>query len=568
MIEYLYQLIQRILEWPVWEQFRLVQAHTPASGSIFGLAEYLASLALFLVVTTISDFRYSYRLSLATANLRKVGFWIGLGVGVALLITDVWFANELPVPKLISNPNNVKALLGFVFLAFVFYVISVAVVRPPVFSKGNARRFVEVNYYHIHQGNPDRLQILAEELRRSVGAIVALAAKMPATRDENSREEIRQGQAYAHDFLLLIGDERFCRIVVDKVPAFAFACFQEAQKYANRPLPVFQFARNIGQEFIRNTSSSFYQEDSGYYSGLVGYTRPATNIVFGSYEFIEKCAADGASPIDTDYREFGEFNAKQMEGYSRASLAFLESCLLVTKGRSHPHSYALTRMLDSFGSSLGDVYQMDGVENYSTMAAYGRLSVTVDFITDAIVLVQKHAVRPKTFRILQPRHADIYDDLAQLIFKAIFAASSVSSPEWTSWSIQHNTVWSHIFDFGDSTASKVVALKVRRLLYKEIKKMDRFANFKGARILGYCLNIFGLKLIDRHKGHGKEFYPLQATAISWTKANYKRLLVDHPNVAKACLQGSVSYDRENHRLVKTYAAATEKEPVHEFLDVG
>jgi hypothetical protein len=461
----------------------------------------------------------------------------------------------------------VKALLGAVFLIFVFRVITVALIRPPVFSKRNAKQFLETNYHLIHQGNPDRMQVVAEELHRSVGTIMALAAKISVSRSGDSTQKIPQEQGYAHDFLLLIGDQRFCRIVVDKVPAFAFVCFKEAQKYADRRLPIFQFARNVGQEFIRNTSSSFYQEDSGYYSGLFGYTRPATKIVFGCYEFVEKCAADGASPLETDYSEFREFNVKQMEGYCRASLAFVESCLAVTKGRSHPHSYALARMLDSFESSVGDVYQMDGVQNYYQMPAYGRLAATVSFIRDAIALIEKHAVKPRTFRITKGSQADIYDDLAKLIFETIFAASSVSSPEWTAWSIQHNAVWADIFGFDDGKATKIIALKVRRLLYDEIKRMDTFGNFKGARILGYCLHVLGLTLMDRHKGFRREFHPLQAAVIGWTKANYKRLLSDHPKVAKACLQGSISYESEKHRLAQTYANEIGKEPERKFLEV-
>jgi hypothetical protein len=115
-----FSLLHSIAEWPIWEQFRLIQATPAPSGSIFGLAEYLASLALFLVIMTTSDFRYSYRLSLTKADLRKVGFWVGLTVGLAILATDVWFENRLPVPKLISNPNNLKALFGFVFLLLSF----------------------------------------------------------------------------------------------------------------------------------------------------------------------------------------------------------------------------------------------------------------------------------------------------------------------------------------------------------------------------------------------------------------------------------------------------------------
>jgi hypothetical protein len=553
--------------WLLWQQFRLVVTCPPPTENIFGLGEYLASLALFLVVMTISDFRYTYRLSLTRTNLRKAGFWISLGIGIAILVTDVWFDNCWPVPKLVSNPNNVKALFGLVFLSFVFRVISVAVIRPPVFTKGNARPFFEVNYHLIHQGNPDRLQVVAEELRRSIPDIVALAATVPKLDDAGGRENLTDEQAYAHDFLLLIGDRRFCRVVVDKVAAFAFACFVEAQKHTASGIPIFQFARNIGQEFIRNTDSAFYQEESGYYSGFVGYTRPTTKIVFGSFEFIEKCATDGDSPIDTDYREFHDFSATQMEGYARASLTFVESCLQVTKGRWYPHSYALARTLSSFADALSGVSEIDGMERFNNAAGYGRLRVVVDFVNHAITLVDKHAASPKSFRISRAIRADIYDDLAQLMFKTIHEASYVSSPEWTSWSIQHNAVWSEYFGLECSAARKVIALKVRRLLYSEIKRMDRFANFKGARILGYCLHVLGLKLTDRHSGSEKEFYPLQAAVLRWTQANYKRLVADHPRVAEACLHGNVSYDSDNHRLVQTLAAATEKEPRHQFLDL-
>ncbi len=201
-------------------------------------------------------------------------------------------------------------------------------------EKGNAKQFFDTNYHLIHQGNPDRLQIVAEELRNSMVAIFEFAAKSPIPTRKGRIPDRPEHQAVAHDFLLLIGDQRFCRVVADKVPAFAFVCFLESQKYPHHQLPIFQFARNIGQEFIRNTASAFYQEDSGYHSGLVGYARPVTKIIFGSFEFVEQCAVDGASPLDTDYREFHEFNPTQMKGYCRASLAFLESCLLVTKGRA------------------------------------------------------------------------------------------------------------------------------------------------------------------------------------------------------------------------------------------
>jgi hypothetical protein len=350
MTDDLYSVFDQLSNWPIWQQFRLIQAKPPATGSIFGFAEYLASLALFLVVMTASGFRYRYRLALTRMNLRKVGFWVGLGIGAAILAIDVWFQNGLPIPKLISNPNNLKAALAFVFLALVFYVISAAVIRRPEFSKSNAKQFFEVNYHFIHEGNIDRLQVIAEELRLSLERIFTLAANVPKARDETNKGKNLREHDYAVSFLLLIGNRRFCEVVVDRVPTFALRCFREAQKHPRHKLPMFQFTRNIGQEFIRNTNSSFYQEDSGYYSGLLGYTQPITSTVFGSYDFIKKCDADGGSPLDTNHREVCEFNATQMEGFARASLAFLESYLKATEGRAH--SYVLFSMLNSFEGSL------------------------------------------------------------------------------------------------------------------------------------------------------------------------------------------------------------------------
>jgi hypothetical protein len=558
-------LFEAVAHWPIWSCFTLVHARATAAENIFGFAEYLASLALFLVVMTTSDFRFTYRLSTARFPWKKIGFWVALTIGVALLATDVWFQNGLPIPVVLSNPNNIKAILGFVFLAFVFQVIFIALVRPPIYSKRNSKHFFNSNYHFIHQGDAARLQVVAEELMRSVPAIIQNAEMLVRVA---GRPDIKPPlvQGAAHDFLLLIGDDRFCRIVVDKVPSFALHTFSEAQKYDVR-LPIFQFARNIGQGFIRNTSSAFYQEDSGYYSGFIGYVRPITKVIYGHYKFVEGCASSGASPLETDYREFGDFTAIQMEGYTRAALAFLESCLGVTKGRPYPHSYALARMFSSFESSLSGVAEIDGKINVLSIPAYGRLQATVHFIKTAIELVENHAIAPRHFRVSQPMRADIYDDIANLIFDTIFAASSVTSPPWTSWSIQHNAVWSDIFGLQTSPTRKIIALKVRRLLYNEIKQMNEWANFKGARVLGYCLHVLGLVPTDRHKGYHKEFFPLQAAAISWVKRNFGRLLEDHPKVAAACLQGSVTYDRDNHRLVKTFSGQTEKEPQREFLEI-
>lgn len=554
--------------WPIWAQFRLEPSKWPTSGNVFGLAEYIAALALLLVIMVASDFKFRYRLAVTKRDLRKLSFWSALAIGLALLAIDFWYQNSLPVPAILSNANNLKAVIGLIFLVLVFRIIFVGVIRRSKFGKSNAKNFFAETYHFVHEGNSDKIQIMAEELSNTIGSVIKYASKLPTKEAENSKHvEPPAHQIYGHQLLLLLADERFCKIVVDKIPSFALRCIKEAQRYPGSNLPIFQFARNIGKEFIQNTSSSFYQEDSGYYSGLLGYDRPVSRIIFGSYRFVEKCASDGGSPLEADFRTFSGYNGQQMEGFSRASLAFLEDYLKVTKGRPDPHSYTLYRMMDAFERSCSQLHTLNGAPVEYANEAYKKLRVAVDFICEAIKLIEKHAVKPKYFKSKAEHRDDIFDHIAKLIFDIVFEASSVASPPWTTWTIQHNTIWSQIFGFDNNSTTNIIAIKLRRLIYDEIRRMDQFANFKGAKIIGYCLNVLGISENFNRKSAKADFYPLQIAAVTWVKVNYQRLLTDHPKVAEACIQGSITYEAKTHRLVRTYSNATRKEPTRDYLEL-
>jgi len=102
----------------------------------------------------------------------------------------------------------------------------------------------------------------------------------------------------------------------------------------------------------------------------------------------------------------------------------------------------------------------------------------------------------------------------------------------------------------------VLRFKVRRLIYNEI--IAHSGNFRSARYLGFCLHVCGLTPGSRHQKFGRNEYALRISVINWTKKNFKILLADHPKVALACLHGSVTYDADQHRLLKTFANETEK----------
>jgi hypothetical protein len=76
-----------------WEGFRLEPAKVAGSAHIFGIGEFISALALLVIVVTVSDF--------ATAIvLQTLGIWVAATIGAFLLLTECWFQNSLPIPRL------------------------------------------------------------------------------------------------------------------------------------------------------------------------------------------------------------------------------------------------------------------------------------------------------------------------------------------------------------------------------------------------------------------------------------------------------------------------------------
>jgi hypothetical protein len=112
-----------------------------------------------------------------------------------------------------------------------------------------------------------------------------------------------------------------------------------------------------------------------------------------------------------------------------------------------------------------------------------------------------------------------------------------------------------------SKALSALQFKIRRKLYNEIREMDRFPNFVGARILGFCLNVLGLHPIDRRADHLHcSDYALQRVILSWTKRRFRWLAEEYPNLAAVCLQGFISYDKEGNRLIQANGNQIKKTP--------
>ncbi len=147
-----------------------------------------------------------------------------------------------------------------------------------------------------------------------------------------------------------------------------------------------------------------------------------------------------------------------------------------------------------------------------------------------------------------------YDHLAGMIFEVIFSASAVNSPKDQCWWIQHNAIWSELFNFRslNGNSAKIVKFKVRRLIYNDILEMNKFPNFKGAKILAFCLNVMGFTISKEDSYQDSK--ALQKVVLSWTKKNFAWLYTYNPRIAAACLVDGITYDEDQLKLVKTYPA--------------
>lgn len=550
-----------------------VPLELPGNPKIFGFAEFIQALALLVVLYTIADTRYKFRLAITPGALYPTTFGLIAVITIQTLMTDVWLAQGWWVPKTVGLTRNIwQAIFGALFLGAFLTWTYYAFIRPPVFGRRNARRFAQTLYRVVLTGNDADLTVIGNELARSAAPLIKYSKRVRQRDGDDAQAQPPKRRPniedYAHDLLLLIGNRKLCRHIIQSSPVTALAFFDAMATEKKYDLPIGQFAKNISVEAIANKDSILYHEDDGFTSGLIGYQKPWSQTIYGNFELVETLANRYGSPLDVDRRAGPEWDAEQWDAYARATLITFKSFLSSSR-RHGSSSYAFNRALSELEGAFGDVYKLNGdvVETWRS-DIYKRLHVAVDFVRKAVELLDAQEKRPST--VLRRRKGDyqkdIYDQLAHFMFEIIFAASSVSAPSDTCWSIHHNATWGQFFGMTRQTkAWRIVQFKLRRLLYDEVERMTDLPNYKGARILGLLLNVIGMKVSKGKDGIDREYRPLARAVLAWTRANYLTLRDRLPDVAEAALIGSITFDADGRRLVKTYIQGLRKEAPKDYL---
>jgi hypothetical protein len=554
----------------------LEQSPTP-DAALFGFSEYIAGLALLVIVYTITDVRYRFRITVAPGSLVLTTFWVLSVVGVATLLTGIWARERWLVPEtIVLNRPLWDGLLAALFLALPITWIYYAAIRAPVYGRRNCEQYANALYRQILKGSDNDLTVIADEVGRSAQSLIALS-QLARSRDQPEEEPSKSESnlsskvsGYAHDLLLMIGNRKFCRNVVAAAPGTAIALFSAASESKRAGLPMWQFAKNISAEAIGNKDSILYHEDEGFESGYLGYVKPFSEAVYGNYHLVEELGRQFGSPLDIRYNVVGGWNAAQLSAYTRAVLVTWRSYLKQMRSLS-VHSPALHRAMSHIQDACRDTYKLDGlVDGAFDTDVSRRLSVVVDFFVEVVTATDQEKGLPLgSLRVKDgnPAARGFCDHLARFMSEIIYDASRVTAPGGTCWAVQYNAVWTEFYGFDKAGATwDVVRFKLNHILFKEIRNLDRAPYYKSARILGLCLNVMGFGPVERG-GIVDGYHGLAKAVRRWTKKNYMRLRKVQPDVAAYCLVGDVTFDDVNRRLVKTYVKGMSLEAPKDYLDL-
>lgn len=540
-----------------------------STDSLFGYADFLTGLALLALVFTQSDPVYRFRISIAPLPLGAIAFAAVGAVGGGSLVTDLWFAlGWYSLPWGVSKALIQGILASFLFLTILLW-LTFAFALPPRFGRTNSEKFLAAIYRGLAFGGDGALSAIAFELRRSCSTIIASCNKPGNLLPGSAKSWASKEKACAVDVLRLIADRRLCRHIVAASPGTAIGLMQEATQQRVFRAPLGQFSQNITIEALKNRESPLHYEDDLSNSGLLSRIQPFTRAMYGSFELVEGSSEAMCSALDLDYRETDDLKANEWEAYGRA-LTTTTADFFKSKN-CDSKSYVLNRSIENIVTSTNKIYMINGLSDWQLWRdEWSKLRSAMSVIETIIRQIDENQKTPdRKYINIEKKHyqRDFVDIICEALFEIMFNVASVKHPTDTAWSIQHNTFWTKIDRSSrNSKTWKVVNARFSRLAIKEISGMRKYANFRQIKIVGLLLNVFGVheKL---ENPWNSDFAFLRRYVIALTKKTYLKIVAEQPHVAEAALIGSVTFDAERKRLIKTYAQGLSFEPSREYLDL-
>ncbi|MFE8046912.1 hypothetical protein [Brenneria goodwinii] len=519
------------------------------ASKYFGFAELISGLALTLVVWTVADLRYKFRIDTASLPVRGASLVITSIVGVLTLLTDYWRTSQSRVPAGgWLTPESWQLLLGGVFFLVLVVWFWLAFFRPARFSRWNSAKFARSVEAYLLRGSPSELPIIGDELASSISRIVSHA---PVNLSENN---ITKTQLHALRLLMAMGSPKFCRAVVERSPRLIINLFNavsDQNKYSDE---IKIIAKNLVTAAIENRNSFLYSEQDFYTSGLEGITRPVTKALCQCPELVRHID----TLLNPDYSRRAPWDIDQWNAYFRL---VLEAFTTHVEALPAPKPYSLRLAypkIERIYFDLTENLELKELRNNDDL--YLRLRTLETFIKGMVIVLDDLAQQGKSYVEHAPQ------DIAKLIFNLIKAASSVRKPRKVSKKIQHSMIWEDILNSSElhTDTGRIILKQIHFMLLNSIKKSP---NLDSVRLLGYCLNVMGFKPPEENEEFGSTWRDLHIELISWVKREIASLLNKYPRMARECFVDGMSYDEQNSRLKIHYVWEDGSEDYYEYLDV-
>lgn len=234
------------------------------------------------------------------------------------------------------------------FFTDTFLWLWFAFLRPPVFSKWNAKHFFTAIRDYLVEGSQKDLSSVTQDLKFSARQIVKHASDVPLRRARNDPRPqpellISETSRYANGICMILGSKKIAQHLVVSSPVTAIMFFQEMSNQKRYNISMGEFASNVVTEALLNKDSIIFQESNRFGRGYLEATQPFIRAVFGDYRLVEGLSfAQGTSSLDLnlDYGLGEKLSARQLEAYCRGLLFTIKSAL---KQRTGVNTHTLSQ---------------------------------------------------------------------------------------------------------------------------------------------------------------------------------------------------------------------------------
>lgn len=552
-------LFVNLQQW--WQNVYLWWSQRPLFGSelaytpTINVSGYLSLLAFSVAVFTLSGPKFQIRQATATLPFRPLFFWVLIFSGI---ITFGLAAQDLLDFTLTEkvNPSLVNFFVAGLLALLIIYWMKICFVRPPRFTKLTARRYFGQTFSYVANGSRDELLALARELFWEMADIIKRCPKRDRTRLERQDERrLSETEKYAHNLLLLLSDTRFCDVVVDEIPTFPAHVVQEMIRLKRYDVPTHLFIRRMVIAFLSKPKSALFVENEWLGQGYIGEAKPITNAIFSEWHKVEHFEGGVESPLDLDYPYADSWDTDTWRVYFGIARAYAEG--LAKSGRGSASGRGIYYILKTTARAYERIGKLESYESVrDPHNPYWHASEANHFVRDLVKIFSEVDDYVYFDRSSDYDYGDdLASKIAKLAFEAIYHAAEINTVEFRMWDVQHNLVWTMLerYPAKDTKIIKMARRKLRRMIWDEVRRMDAFPNYKGARYIRFCLNVLGFyeESTQRKDPLERDAWPLTKCISSWVERRYSELVKTNPPIAEFLLPANITYDNDKNCLVRS-----------------